>query len=384
MGRFFFGAWAEGRWRLRQLPEADTSTDARALPNAFVPSRPISDRAFVPSWPIRSSSPSWLLGRRSSLDTGRHLQHDEVIVDRLRQYLGDRAFLVVDHRADRDDVGDAAALDAIDDRRVVAVAAAGEDDDVAVGMGLEPGRGGVGHRLVPDDLHGVDAIGRGHLGGGVALELLGRDRLFQELLHGVRKQVVIGDRIEYPKVVKILQENKIESQAAPAAGGSKQQDTELIIFGERSDKIMYHLANCCKPIPGDDVFGFITTGKGLAIHRTNCPNAPKLLANYGHRIVKTKWAKNKEISFLTGVKIIGMDDVGVVSKITSLISAELKINIAALTIEAAEGLFEGNIKVYVHDKEELDELVNRLKDLDGIESVERYDTEDLPGTSVAK
>ena len=79
-----------------------------------------------------------------------------------------------------------------------------------------------------------------------------------------------------------------------------------------------------------------------------------------------------------------MDDVGVVSKITSLISAELKINIAALTIEAAEGLFEGNIKVYVHDKEELDELVNRLKDLDGIESVERYDTEDLPGTSVAK
>ncbi len=195
---------------------------------------------------------------------------------------------------------------------------------------------------------------------------------------------VIGDRIEYPKVVKILQENKIESQAAPAAGGSKQQDTELIIFGESSDKIMYHLANCCKPIPGDDVFGFITTGKGLAIHRTNCPNAPKLLANYGHRIVKTKWAKNKEISFLTGVKIIGMDDVGVVSKITSLISAELKINIAALTIEAAEGLFEGNIKVYVHDKEELDELVNRLKDLDGIESVERYDTEDLPGTSVAK
>ena len=90
---------------------------------------------------------------------------------------------------------------------------------------------------------------------------------------------------------------------------------------------MYNLANCCKPIPGDDVFGFITTGKGLTIHRTNCPNAAKLLANYGHRVVKTKWAKNKEISFLTGLKIVGMDDVGVVNKITSLISGDLKINI---------------------------------------------------------
>ena len=90
---------------------------------------------------------------------------------------------------------------------------------------------------------------------------------------------------------------------------------------------------------------------------------PSLLANYGHRVVKTKWAKNKEISFLTGLKIVGLDDVGVINKITNLISGELKININALTIEAKEGLFEGNIKIYVHDKEELDELVQRLKQL---------------------
>ena len=91
--------------------------------------------------------------------------------------------------------------------------------------------------------------------------------------------------------------------------------------------------------------------------------------------MKTKWVKNKEISFLTGIKIIGLDDVGVINKITNLISGTLKINIHALTIEAKEGLFEGNVKVYVHDKDELEELVNNLKDLPGIESVERYDTE---------
>jgi GTP pyrophosphokinase len=194
-------------------------------------------------------------------------------------------------------------------------------------------------------------------------------------LKDLKEFKVTGDRIEAPRPVKIV-EHKPEYNPAHAA--SNRKDAELVIFGESSDKIVYNLANCCKPIPGDDVFGFVTTGKGLTIHRTNCPNATKLLSNYGHRVVKTKWAKNKEISFLTGIKIVGMDDVGVVNKITMLISGELKINIAALTIEAKEGLFEGNIRLYVHDKEELDNLVQSLLNLPGIESVERYDMEDIP------
>jgi len=194
-------------------------------------------------------------------------------------------------------------------------------------------------------------------------------------LKDIKEFKVIGDKIEAPRPVKTLHEFK--QDIVPHQHNLGKKDTELIIFGESSDKIVYNLANCCKPIPGDDVFGFITTGKGLTIHRTNCPNAAKLLANYGHRVVKTKWAKNKEISFLTGLKIVGMDDVGVVNKITSLISGDLKLNIAALTIEAKEGLFKGNIKLYVHDKEELETLVQSLKALSGIESVERYDTEDI-------
>lgn len=182
---------------------------------------------------------------------------------------------------------------------------------------------------------------------------------------------VLGDKISQPKIVKPHIDEKSET---PHRKDNKK-DNELIIFGESSDKIMYSLANCCKPIPGDDVFGFVTQGEGLKIHRTNCPNAARLLANYGHRVVKTKWVKNKEISFLTGIKIIGLDDVGVINKITNLISGTLKININALTIEAREGLFEGNVKVYVHDKDELEELVTNLKELPGIESVERFDAE---------
>jgi GTP diphosphokinase / guanosine-3',5'-bis(diphosphate) 3'-diphosphatase len=182
---------------------------------------------------------------------------------------------------------------------------------------------------------------------------------------------VLGDKLEAPKPVRQITEHK--NDGIPSQPGKK--DAELIIFGESSDRIVYNLANCCKPIPGDDVFGFVTTGKGLTIHRTNCTNATRLLANYGHRVVKTKWAKNKEISFLTGLRIIGMDDVGVINKITNLISGELKINISALTVEAKEGLFEGNIKVFVHDKDELEVLVDRLKTLDGIQTVDRFDAE---------
>jgi GTP pyrophosphokinase len=182
---------------------------------------------------------------------------------------------------------------------------------------------------------------------------------------------VLGDKIEIPKPKPIIHEVQPENQPK----NFTRKDSELIIFGESSDKIMYTLAKCCNPIPGDDVFGFVTTGKGLMIHRTNCPNAAQLLANYGHRVVKTKWAKNKEISFLTGLKIVGLDDVGVINKITNVISGDLRINISGLTIESREGLFEGTIKVFVHDKEELEELVARLKSLNGIQTVDRFDAE---------
>ena len=212
---------------------------------------------------------------------------------------------------------------------------------------------------------------------GSSLDLLYQIAVKTIDLKDLRSFKVSGDKIEAPKPVKqpvvaVDKPDIVPHHLLP------KKDTELIIFGERSDKVVYNLANCCKPIPGDDVFGFVTTGKGLTIHRTSCPNASKLLASYGHRVVKTKWAKNKEISFLTGIKIVGLDDVGVVSMITNLISGELKINIAALTIEAKEGLFMGNIRLYVHDKEELEQLVQALLGLPGVESVERYDMEDIP------
>ena len=204
-----------------------------------------------------------------------------------------------------------------------------------------------------------------------SLELFYRVAIKSIDLKELKEFSVVGDKLHLIKVAKVEQE--LIDAAKPKQDNKK--DAELIIFGEKSDKIVYALANCCTPIPGDDVFGFVTTGKGLMIHRTNCPNAARLLSSFGHRVVKTKWAKNKEISFLTGLKITGLDDVGVIHKITNLISGELKINISAITVEAKEGIFEGNIRLYVHDKDELEGLLQNLRDLPGIQNVKRYDLE---------
>jgi len=186
---------------------------------------------------------------------------------------------------------------------------------------------------------------------------------------------VYGDKLQHPGREIKHDTKQIATEEEPAKS-KPAKAAELIIFGERSDRILYKLAQCCQPIPGDNVFGFVTSGEGLKIHRTDCPNAAQLLANYGHRIVKTKWAINKEISFLTGVRIIGLDDVGVIQKITNVISGELKLNMRSLSIDSKDGIFEGTIMVYVHDREELNDFCNRLGALEGVNKIERIDNPD--------
>ena len=184
-----------------------------------------------------------------------------------------------------------------------------------------------------------------------------------------------GDKLHHPpREVKLEPKHLVHEEEI--AKHKPAKGAELVIFGESSDKIKYKLAQCCQPIPGDDVFGFVTSGEGLKIHRTDCPNAAQLLANYGHRVVKTKWAKNKEISFLSGVRLTGLDDVGVIQKITNIISGDLKMNMRSLSLDSKDGVFEGNIMVYVHDREELDELCQQLAALDGISKVERLEVQE--------
>lgn len=173
-------------------------------------------------------------------------------------------------------------------------------------------------------------------------------------------------------VAPILPENKLQYEEKMQQLAST--NAELLIFDVSSDKIKYSLAKCCSPVLGDEVFGFITVDEGIKIHRTNCPNATEMMSKYGYRIVKTRWTKKKELAFLTGIKVTGFDDVGLVSKVTNVISGDMKLNMQSLTMDAKDGVFEGMIKVFVHSTEQLDELFNRLRSFKEIISVTRIES----------
>ena len=150
--------------------------------------------------------------------------------------------------------------------------------------------------------------------------------------------------------------------------------SDLLVIGDNLDKIEYMLSPCCHPIPGDDVFGFITVGEGIKIHRVNCPNAVSLMSNYAYRIVKAKWTNKELLSFLAGILVAGTDSLGVVNNITRIISNEHNINMRSLSFDSNDGLFEGRIMLFVHDTEHLTQLMNKLKEVDGVLNVSRFDT----------
>lgn len=163
----------------------------------------------------------------------------------------------------------------------------------------------------------------------------------------------------------------LEQMVSNVRGGKSDQ---LLVIGDNMDKIEYKLSPCCHPIPGDDVFGFITINEGIKIHRVNCPNATKMLANYAYRVVKAKWTNQELISFLAGIKVTGSDRMGMVNNITKIISDELNVNMRALSFDSNDGVFEGKIMLFVNDTKHLTELMTKLKKVDGVINVSRFDT----------
>lgn len=154
---------------------------------------------------------------------------------------------------------------------------------------------------------------------------------------------------------------------------TKGNDTLLI--GDDMQHIDFTLSRCCNPIPGDDVFGFLTINEGIKIHRNLCPNAQQLLSNYGNRVIKARWASQIEKSYLVSIDLSGIDRVGMIQDISKVISGELHINMRGLSVETFDGIFEGKIKVHVFDTKHLDILMSKLEEIDGVSNVSRGQTE---------
>jgi GTP diphosphokinase / guanosine-3',5'-bis(diphosphate) 3'-diphosphatase len=156
----------------------------------------------------------------------------------------------------------------------------------------------------------------------------------------------------------------------------KNRYDDMLLIGEDMDVVDYKLAKCCTPIPGDEVFGFVTVNEGIKIHRANCPNAAELLANHGNRVVKAKWTSQHEVAFLTGLKIKGTDRVGLINDVTKIISEELKVNMSSMSIYTDSGIFEGEIMLYVNDTRHLEQLISKLEHVEGVVKVSRFDSKE--------
>jgi GTP diphosphokinase / guanosine-3',5'-bis(diphosphate) 3'-diphosphatase len=159
-------------------------------------------------------------------------------------------------------------------------------------------------------------------------------------------------------------------------GIKKEKGNDTLLIGDDLQQIDFTLSRCCNPIPGDDVFGFLTINEGIKIHRNLCPNAQQLLSNYGNRVIKARWASQIAQSYLVTLDLAGLDRVGMIQDISKVISSELHINMRGLSVETFDGVFEGKIKVYVFDTKHLDILIAKLEEIEGINSVSRAHTEE--------
>ncbi|RRO12537.1 RelA/SpoT family protein [Flavobacteriaceae bacterium 14752] len=146
---------------------------------------------------------------------------------------------------------------------------------------------------------------------------------------------------------------------------------DQLVFGDDEETFDYTLAKCCNPIPGDDVFGFLTVNDGIKVHKKDCPNAIQLQSNYAYRIQKAKWIDSTEEDFNAKLKLSGIDNLGLVSQVTDLISKSLNVNMKNLNFSSKHGVFNGEITVTIKNKKILNQLIDKLKKIDGIDKVSR-------------
>ncbi|WP_298392524.1 RelA/SpoT family protein [Flavobacterium sp.] len=149
---------------------------------------------------------------------------------------------------------------------------------------------------------------------------------------------------------------------------------DLLVFGKEQDRLDYKLSTCCNPIPGDEVFGFVTINEGIKIHKKDCPNAISLQSNYAYRIMQAKWIDSTQQEFKAILKITGMDTLGLTNELTKVISNQMHVNIQSIALNGDAGIFNGQVTVVVQNNTILKKLIDNIKKIDGIDKVSRVNT----------
>ena len=149
---------------------------------------------------------------------------------------------------------------------------------------------------------------------------------------------------------------------------------DMLVFGSEQDKLDYKLSSCCNPIPGDEVFGFITINEGIKVHKKDCPNAITLQSNYAYRIMQARWIDSSQQEFKAILKITGMDSLGLTNELTKVISNNMHVNIQSISLSGDAGIFNGQVAVIVQNNAILKKLIENIKKIDGVDKVTRVYT----------
>ena len=147
---------------------------------------------------------------------------------------------------------------------------------------------------------------------------------------------------------------------------------DVLVIDQDMRGVDFTLAKCCQPVYGDSVFGFLTAGGGIKIHRKDCPNAPALRSRYGYRIIDARWAGKGSSQYAITLRIVGQDNLGIVNNITSIISKDEKLQLRSISIDSHDGLFNGTLTIMLEDTSRLKQLVQKLEGVRGVKSVERF------------
>lgn len=164
---------------------------------------------------------------------------------------------------------------------------------------------------------------------------------------------------------------EFQLQASEEAAAAQSPDSDVLVIGNDVKGINYRLAKCCNPIYGDDVFGFVSAEGIIKIHRKNCPNAANIFARYPYRIITTRWSGKFGQQFGTTLRVVGIDDIGIVTNITSIINKEKDATLRSISIESHDGLFNGFLVVGVTNKESLNQIIKKIKTVKGVKDVQR-------------
>ena len=197
---------------------------------------------------------------------------------------------------------------------------------------------------------------------------------------------IATDKIDISAIKDLLTESKKEELPATEIEEKvEEQETDkkssyqsdFLIIDNKIENVDYKLAKCCNPIFGDSIFGFVTVSEGIKVHRTNCPNARQMVERYNYRIIKAQWTKSAaKQSFQATIKVSGVDEIGMLNKITDIISKDLRVRMRSISMDSNEGMFDGKLKLFVDSAKHLDMLMSKLKREKGILKVTRVDSEE--------